>query len=198
VPNIIDTELFHFIPEQSRNDELTFACVATWKKPKRLDLIIHSLASFAQEEKRQIRLSVIGEGDQKSEFEKNFHHDYLLIEWHGYIPKPKIALVLHKSDFFLHASEIETFSIVTVEALASGLPVVASKTGAIPELIDERNGLLVENTSEAWKYGIRQIVAKNFDRLFIASSVTDKFSPSSVAKKIVEIYDDSFTYSSIN
>jgi 1,2-diacylglycerol 3-alpha-glucosyltransferase len=53
-------------------------------------------------------------------------------------------------------SPVETESMVTLEALASGLPVVAANAGALPELVkDRQNGFLVDSEdSEAWATSI--------------------------------------------
>ena len=44
----------------------------------------------------------------------------------------------------MHAGTKETFGLVILEALACGLPVVAARAGAIPELVDESVGMLAE------------------------------------------------------
>ncbi len=55
--------------------------------------------------------------------------------------------VYHRASVFVIPSTIETQSLVTMEAIASGLPVVASNEGALPELVHHgRNGYLVEPT----------------------------------------------------
>ncbi|CAN5169632.1 glycosyltransferase family 4 protein [soil metagenome] len=55
--------------------------------------------------------------------------------------------VYHRASVFVIPSTIETQSLVTMEAIASGLPVVASKAGALPELVHHgKNGYLVEST----------------------------------------------------
>jgi alpha-1,6-mannosyltransferase len=48
------------------------------------------------------------------------------------------------ADAFVHAGVHETFGLVILEALACGRPVVAPRAGAIPELLDESVGQLVE------------------------------------------------------
>lgn len=63
----------------------------------------------------------------------------------GFIPNDsaKLPLVYRAADVFVIASYFETQSIVTIEALASGLPVIASESGALPELVVRgQNGLL--------------------------------------------------------
>lgn len=48
---------------------------------------------------------------------------------------------------FVNPSLEETFSLVTIEAMACGLPVVVSKTSAIKELVSEETGYIVKNES---------------------------------------------------
>ena len=51
--------------------------------------------------------------------------------------------ILERGDLFLSASESESFGLASLEALALGVPVVATRTGGVPEVVCEnRNGLL--------------------------------------------------------
>jgi len=51
--------------------------------------------------------------------------------------------ILEQGDLFLSASESESFGLASLEALALGVPVVATRTGGVPEVVCEnRNGLL--------------------------------------------------------
>jgi glycosyltransferase involved in cell wall biosynthesis len=189
IPNIIDTEQFQYIPKQFDRKKIHFSCCAIWKKPKRLDLIVKSLIGFATEHNdNSYVLNVIGEGIQIKEFATCAIPENLTINWLGFITKPEIVKVLGTTDFFLHASEIETFSIVTAEALSTGTPVLASNTGALPELINKSNGLLVENTINAWITGLQDITQNTFSNQTIAQEVSNKYSPESVANSIDMVY----------
>jgi L-malate glycosyltransferase len=191
VPNIIDCYTFRFIPKvHETNIDYFFTCVATWKKPKRLDLIVNSLIAFSQKSGKIIVLNVIGLGPQREEFYLANKNTNLTINWLGYLPKQEIAVILKKSDFFMHASEIETFSIVTVEALSTGTPVLASNVGAIPELVDSTNGILVENTLEAWIEGLMKLTSLPYDNQVIAQSVSGKYSSEAIVAMIEKVYDD--------
>ncbi len=64
------------------------------------------------------------------------------VRWLGHQPDPHRWLAA--SDVFIHTSVGEAFGNVLVEALGCGLPVIASKSGATPELIEEnKTGMLV-------------------------------------------------------
>ncbi|RPI12865.1 MAG: glycosyltransferase family 1 protein [Lysobacterales bacterium] len=52
----------------------------------------------------------------------------------------ELARVLASCDAFVHAGDQETFGLVVLEAMACGLPVVAARAGALPELVDEDVG----------------------------------------------------------
>jgi len=66
-----------------------------------------------------------------------------------YLPYEKnpedVASYYNAADIYLHASKAESFGLVIVEAQACGTPVIATATGAIPEIIkDGVTGLLTE------------------------------------------------------
>ncbi len=55
----------------------------------------------------------------------------------------RVEPILERSDLFLSASETESFGLASLEALACGVPVVATRTGGVPEVVcHDRNGLL--------------------------------------------------------
>jgi alpha-1,6-mannosyltransferase len=59
-----------------------------------------------------------------------------------------LAEYFASADAFVHAGAHETFGLVVLEALACGRPVVAPRAGAIPEIIDESVGQLVESHAD--------------------------------------------------
>ncbi|MCX6327267.1 MAG: glycosyltransferase family 4 protein, partial [Bacteroidia bacterium] len=189
IPNIINTELFTYRPKPPEgNGRLCLMCVASWRPPKRLDLIVDALCCYALETDRQIDLRIVGNGIQAETLKKKKTPGNLHIGWLGYLEKPAIAALLQTTQVFVHASNIETFSIVTAEALSTGTPVLASNVGALPELINGHNGILVENSPGSWLKGIREIVTKQFDYEAIALQHLNKYSPGKVGNSILSVY----------
>jgi len=62
-----------------------------------------------------------------------------------------LASYIRSADAFVHAGAHETFGLVILEALACGRPVVAMRAGAVPELFDDRAGVLAEPNADGGK-----------------------------------------------
>jgi glycosyltransferase involved in cell wall biosynthesis len=194
IPNIINKTFNYQRKQLPVNGGLTFLCVASWKLPKRLDLIFDALCSYSRETNKIVTLKVIGDGPQVENFKKKATPKNLHIEWLGFLEKEEIAGLYKYVHVFLHASNIETFSVVTAEALSTGTPVLVSNTGALPELVSENSGITVENTIDAWLKGIKDIVNKSFDYYAISAQYKDKFSPVSIANSIISVYRKANSY----
>jgi glycosyltransferase involved in cell wall biosynthesis len=191
IPNIIDTAVYSYSPKEfSVEDSLKLLCVASWRLPKRLDLIYEAVCSYAAESQGNIELTIAGTGEQAEKFKKLKTPSNLKINWTGQVDRKAIASILHRTHIFLHASDIETFSLVTAEALSTGTPVLASDTGALPELVNNTNGILVRNTPESWLIGLKEIVTRRFNYKAIAQENQDKFSARQIGTSIISLYDN--------
>jgi alpha-1,6-mannosyltransferase len=75
-----------------------------------------------------------------------------------FCPAPQVARLMASADALLHAGDQETFGLVILEAMASGIPVVAVAAGAFQEIVTEQCGLLCPpNNSMAMANTVRQL-----------------------------------------
>lgn len=93
-----------------------------------------------------VKLLVVGKGKKKEKLHKLA--DDLKISskviWIDYITNEEMPDYYHAADVFSIMSPYEGQSIVTLQAVASGLPIIAANAGALPELcFDSKNGFLV-------------------------------------------------------
>jgi glycosyltransferase involved in cell wall biosynthesis len=79
----------------------------------------------------------------------------------------------------------EPFGLVMIEALACGTPVIAYPEGAVPEIIDESTGFVVNDTDDAVRAVSR---LGELDRAAIRKRFEERFSASRMARDYVEIY----------
>ena len=93
-------------------------------------------------------------------------------------------------DAYIMASRRETFGVVVVEAMASGLPVIATRCGGPEEIVTPDTGILVEKENPAELAGaIREMSAKyrSFDREAIRKYAAGKYGPEKVCKTITAV-----------
>jgi alpha-1,6-mannosyltransferase len=75
-----------------------------------------------------------------------------------FCPAPQVARLMASADALLHAGDQETFGLVILEAMASGIPVVAVAAGAFQEIVTEQCGLLcAPNDSMAMANAVREL-----------------------------------------
>lgn len=190
IPNIVSSDFYPLVDNYNRNvNHISFCCTATWKRPKRFDLIIASVCDYAKENSdRQIILNVVGDGEQLLDIERAIIPANLTVIRHGHICKKDVGEVLRASDYFMHASNVETFSIVVAEALSCGIPVIASNVGALPFLVNDKNGVLCDNTVESWRFGINLLTSRIYDKAWI-SRKSGGVSAQRFVVKMKSLYD---------
>jgi 1,2-diacylglycerol 3-alpha-glucosyltransferase len=111
---------------------------------KQMDVWIRAAAGMTRSADAQFVVG--GQGKERRALE-NFASKLGLsdrIRFIGYLTDEKFPDLYRLADVFFITSPVELQSISTLEAVASGLPVVAVRSGALPELVDHgRNGYLV-------------------------------------------------------
>jgi glycosyltransferase involved in cell wall biosynthesis len=91
----------------------------------------------------ELRLALVGDGPARAELEKAFPKDR--VTFTGFLHGEDLATAFASADVFAMPSATETLGFVVLEALSSGLPVVAANAGGIPDLVrDGENGILFD------------------------------------------------------
>lgn len=112
---------------------------------KQIDVIIRAVAQL--DPALDVHFDIVGVGDQKDQLRALAAELGVQdrIHWHGKLPDEQLRAILSEGSVFAIASIAELQSIATLEAMASGLPVVAANAMALPHLIDDGvNGFLFE------------------------------------------------------
>jgi len=136
IPNPIDTNLFRPLNIKKRKEGVTIRALE-WKYG--LDIAIKAFA------KSEIPLTIVGRGSLERYLRKLARKINANVKFvtHG-IPHNELAQFYNQFIFFLAPSRTEAQGVAMCEAMASGLPVIATKVGGIPEFVKHRyNGLLV-------------------------------------------------------
>ncbi len=133
-------------------------------------------------------LVIVGEGEQRAAIE-SLHNDRIRMV--GWVDNRRIADYLHAADLFVMPSLYEATSISCLEAMACGLPVVATKVGGLPDLIDG-NGLLCEPTVDGLACAVREVLKGDTGGMGHRSReiAMKGFSWDSIAGRHKQIYED--------
>jgi glycosyltransferase involved in cell wall biosynthesis len=109
---------------------------------KRVDVLVDAAARLTQD----AWLVIAGTGPDAARLQARAQQLGLAgrVRFLGFVPAPDLPGLYRLADVFAIGSEAELQSLVTMEAMATGLPVVAVHAGALGELVcHERNGFLV-------------------------------------------------------
>jgi glycosyltransferase involved in cell wall biosynthesis len=141
-----------------------------------------------------IRIVVVGEGSLKFELTKQVRELHVedLVFFLGF--RDDVPRILASLDLFVLSSHLEGLGSSIMDAMASRLPVVATRTGGIPEVVvDGETGLLVPPRDPAALaegilrlYRDRELAKKLGQRGY--EVVCEKFSAEAMAERVIALY----------
>ncbi|MEH2315557.1 glycosyltransferase family 4 protein [Nostoc sp.] len=147
----VDTELFHpdlaSVEMRSRLSQnhpespllLYVGRLSAEKEIERIKPILEAIP--------QARLALVGDGPHRQALQKHFAgtNTYFV----GYLMGQELGSAFASADAFIFPSRTETLGLVLLEAMAAGCPVVAARSGGIPDIVtDGVNGYLFEPTAD--------------------------------------------------
>ncbi|TVR89449.1 MAG: N-acetyl-alpha-D-glucosaminyl L-malate synthase BshA [Saprospirales bacterium] len=149
IPNFIDLKRFnrhdkeHFRKAITPNGEFLITHTSNFRKVKRVDDVMRIFHGISK--KYPSKLLLVGDGPERRNLETlsrelDLGHDVIFLG-----KQDAIEELLAVSDLFLIPSQSESFGLAALEALACGVPVIASNTGGLPEVVKEgHSGFLCE------------------------------------------------------
>jgi len=191
VPNAVDVSEFYppAAGARPRGDSLRLLFVGHLIPEKGVEHLLQALvgAGFPWQ------LTLAGGGDGRDELERLAADLGLAdrVEFPGELGKPAIANLMRAADVFVLPSLAETQGVVLIEAMASGLPFVATRVGGVPETVEPRAGVLVPPADpEALRGGLEQVVGEidRYDSDAIAAAAGRRFGYEAVGAMLAEVY----------
>ena len=193
IPNVVDAQLS--LPEKAGPGDgpvhiVHISCFED--RSKNISGFLRSVRALS-EKRKDFTCTLVGEGPDYEELK-----DYSaalgltpLVCFSGLLTGDAFWEMLEDSDFSVVSSRYETFGTVVIESLACGVPVVATRTGIAAEIIDDRNGILVEPGDETALTDALDAMIDRCRTMYpsqVRESVGERFSAASVGNQIVELY----------
>ncbi|MFZ0548234.1 MAG: glycosyltransferase [Candidatus Promineifilaceae bacterium] len=162
-------------------------------KEKNWNTLIKAAAEVIQEIPH-VRLVILGEGDERRDLEKLAKELGVAdkIELPGLVPFKDVPNYLAAADLFCFASVTETQGLVTMEAMAVGLPVVAVEAGGTADVIEDgKDGLLTADDPHALAQAIIHVLKDDQLRTSMQTAALDKsdtFDIKHQAEQLIDVY----------
>lgn len=191
LPNVVDTDLFK--PISHYNEVPKIVHVSCFEdKSKNISGLLEAL-KLMKEQGINYQAVLIGEGmDLETMKQKAIALDLTnQVRFTGLLQGQDLVDELATGDFFVLPSHYETGGIVLLEAMACGLPVVATNVGALPEIVNEQNGILVpKGDIKALAEAMEQCCCtyNNYDAEALRSPIVERYSKEKVGKLLDEWY----------
>lgn len=189
LPNIVNRAFLESEPSNTVN--YNFIHVANLDKNKGTALV---LEAFANEFKgdSNVFLTVCGDGPERELLEVLVQQFNLSdqVTFTGVLSRDEVLEQMKRASSLIVSSYFETFSIVCIEALAIGIPVVATRCGGPESIINSLNGLLVDKgCSSSLSEGMRKIYSEKhrFKSELIKKDCATRFSEDAVVNKLKEV-----------
>lgn len=155
---------------------------------KGYDLLIKAMASLPL----AIKLDIIGDGSLRYKLGDQIKQlgleDRVVLL--GEKSRKEVSLAMSNADGYILSSRHETFGNVLLEAMASGLPMIATRCGGPEEIVSSNVGLLCDVSSvEALVEGVNLFFRKEWDSRLIRKEAEKRFSPSTFTERMKIVYE---------
>ena len=206
-----DGVVYNFPPSISNNN---FSSIREELGLSRKDLIIVSVGRITKDKgyhilediilklknEENLRFIIVGNGDYFNTMKKNLSS--LIIKKKVFLLgyRDDIQRILNSSNIFILPTLHETLSIAILEACIEGLPIIASNTGGIPEIVENGyNGLLVPpGKTSAFVKAIKLLLYNQELRLRYSKNSKERiykfFPKTKIEKQIDKIYSKLLKY----
>ncbi|HOA29181.1 MAG TPA: glycosyltransferase [Candidatus Cloacimonadota bacterium] len=186
IPNGINPELFRHSERAGLMRRLLF--VGNLVENKGVQILLQTLALLNDTD---LYLSIVGDGVFRPELERLTSTLGLddQVSFIGEVAPAKLAQLYRQHDALAHPSFIESFGLVVVEAMACGLPVLATRNGGSEHIVTEKTGILVEPRDvNALAEGIRQLRLRSWDSRLISDYAHRHYDIREVVARTIELY----------
>jgi glycosyltransferase involved in cell wall biosynthesis len=194
VPNPVDTSLFTMRETARPEGRSRFIHISCFEdKPKNISGFLTAVKQLS-DRRDDFECYLIGDGPEFDVMKKKAGELGILDStafFTGLKTQEELVKIIKEADFLVLSSNYETFGTVVIECLSCGIPVVATRVGIVPEVINESNGIIIPTGDvAALADAINRMLDnyKSYDKITIRNSIKDRFGNETVSKQLLEIY----------
>jgi glycosyltransferase involved in cell wall biosynthesis len=191
IPNCVNTSLF-FPSTGGFTHGFRFIHISSLTYPKNPEGIIQAFTKLLKHDV-QADLVLVGPlSHSLTEFISASGLPPERIHCTGELSYERVGIELRKSSALVMFSHYENMPCVILEALCTGVPVIAADVGGIPEVINKENGILVQAGDEdALADAMTEMIrnCQQYDKSKISTEAAALFSYQTIGEQIMHVYD---------
>jgi glycosyltransferase involved in cell wall biosynthesis len=190
MPEMVDIEFFRLPTRPRKSNPFTFLSIGSLTSNKGIDLLLRSFAKIV-ETGANVKLEVGGDGPEEGRLH-SLARD-LRIQEHvrflGELSREEVRSAMWRANTLTSTSYVETFGIVLIEAMATGIPVVATQSGGPCDTVRSEVGTLVPTGDvQALFEAMNHVRTSDFDETEIRSHVKRNYSTERVTDRLKSSY----------
>jgi len=176
-------------------DEIVLVMVSSFLPWKNVHVAVEACGILKQRG-IQTRMFLCGKGPQREALEELAHKLSVADRIHFLGHRANVQEVLQSADVLVHCSVGEAFGWALIEGMGCGLPVVASRSGAIPEIVEDgKSGILATPmVSSEFAEGIEKLATDPGSRRAMGHAarkrVEENFTLDDFARNVIHVYEE--------
>ncbi len=190
IHNAVDTDLFKPDPLDDERNTFTILGVGRLVKMKGFHILLDAVYQLKDMVEKPLRIILVGDGPQLDELHQ-MAKDKSISESLVILPpmtQEELVKIYQQADVFCLPSSSEGLPCVVIEAMACGIPVVATNVGGVAEVVDDQSGILIPpGDSNALSAALNQSYHVNWNREAIRGKIINKFSWGIWTKKLLAL-----------
>lgn len=192
IPNLTDEDFFVPGEKNEKPSTFTFFTLARIEAQKDIPTLLYAIEKILKKQKN-IQFNIGGEGSQLKACQQLASSLGIAqnITWLGLLNRTQTLQHLKQAHAFVLASLHETQGVVWVEAIACGIPIIATRCGGPECIISPQNGLLVEKSSPEALANAMETLIKNYSNYapeLIREDFLLRFSKKVVTAQLRKLY----------
>jgi glycosyltransferase involved in cell wall biosynthesis len=176
IRNAVDLTRFEPRNGMHHHDPVELVSVGRLAAPKDFATLLDAVAELPR---GSVRLRILGDGPERAALEERMRTLGLegWVSFDGTVAD--VAPALAEADVFVLSSRSEGMPMSVLEAMAAGLPIVATDVGGLRELVDEDNGLLVApGDRRGLAEALARLVADSHSRTLLGAASRERAAAS--------------------
>ncbi len=194
IGNVVDTDLF--VPHAHHGIvPFKFVHVSTINdKEKNISGILEA-AHFLHKKNISFRIDIVGDGPERDTFEalaQQYHLLNKVVYFHGFKLPNEVATMMAQAHCFILNSNYEGLPCVLLEAMSCGIPVISTRVGAVPEIIDFKQGVMIKpNDANELSIAMEDMISSygQYSSNEIRTGMIEKYSYPAIAKDFDTIFN---------